>query len=148
MARLFVRSGIHPSAPEVPLAVLLVDPEGSAGERAVVRLGAYCHEVDGWACLLQTDGWAEQVWVDGELVVGVAVYPVGLRAVNVDPADFPERSAVDPRAVIVLTVRTAAAPVALDEGTVVYTAAPGAALDEVLAGYPDWPMVLAPPPQE
>ncbi|MFD7287139.1 hypothetical protein [Streptomyces sp. NPDC059863] len=150
MARLYVRPGIDPDEPDVPVVVLLVDPEGAPGERAVARLGDYCHEVNGWACLLRTDGWAEHARDGGQLVVDVAVYPVALRAVGVDPADFPGRSAIDPEAVVVLRARTAAAPessVRLAEGTTVFLAGPNVPLDELLATYDDWPMVLAPPPE-
>ncbi|MEV8390172.1 MULTISPECIES: hypothetical protein [unclassified Streptomyces] len=150
MARLYVRPGIDPDEPDVPVVVLLVDPEGAPGERAVVRLGDYCHEVNGWACLLRTDGWAEHARDGGQLVVDVAVYPVALRAVGVDPADFPWRSAIDPEAVVVLRARTAAAPessVRLAEGTTVFLAGPDVPLDGLLTAYDDWPMVLAPPPE-
>ncbi|MFE4538672.1 hypothetical protein ACFRKB_26970 [Streptomyces scopuliridis] len=150
MARLYVRPGIDPDEPDVPVVVLLVDPEGAPGERAVVRLGDYCHEVNGWACLLQTDGWAEHTRDSGRLIVDVAVYPAGLRAVGVDPADFPGRSAVDPEAVVVLRAQTAAVPgpfVPLSEATAVFTAGPDVPLDELLATYDDWPILLAPPPQ-
>ncbi|MPY51901.1 hypothetical protein [Streptomyces acidicola] len=151
MARLYVRSGLDPDEPDVPVAVLLVDPEGTPGERAVARLGDYCHEVNGWACLLRTDGWAEQARDGGQLVVDVAVYPSALLAVGVDPADFTGRSVVDPEAVVILRAQTAAAPeasVRLSEGTVVFTTGLDIPLDELLATYDDWPMVLAPPPEE
>ncbi|MFJ1614796.1 hypothetical protein ACIODT_17095 [Streptomyces sp. NPDC088251] len=150
MGRLYVRPGVDPDERDVPVAVLVVDPDGTPGERAVVRLGDYCHEMNGWACLLQTDGWAEHARDGGWLVVDVAVYPAALRAVGVDPADFPGRSAVDPEAVVVLRAQTAASPepsVRLSEGTAVFTAGPDVSLDELLATYDDWPMVLAPPPE-
>ncbi|MEV6419266.1 hypothetical protein [Streptomyces sp. NPDC051662] len=149
MARLYVRPGIDPDEPDAPVVVLLVDPEGAPGERAVVRLGDSCHEANGWACLLRTDGWAEHARDGDQLVVDIAVYPVGLRAVGVDPAGFPLRSAVDPEAVVILRARTAVGPessVRLSEGTAVFRAGPDVPLDELLATYDDWPMLLAPPP--
>lgn len=150
MARLHVRTGIDPDEPDVPAAVLIVDPEGGPGERALVRLGDYCHEANGWAYLLRTDGWAEHARDGGGLTVGVTVQPAALRAVGVDPAGFPGRSAVDPEAVVILRVRTADAPeppLPLSEGTAVYVAGPDVAPDELLADYDGWPMVLMPPPE-
>ncbi|MFI9273365.1 hypothetical protein ACIGXM_21990 [Kitasatospora sp. NPDC052896] len=148
MSRLYVHPGVDPEEPELPVAVLVVDPEGTPGERVVARLGTHCHEVNGWACLLPTDGWAEHARDGARLVVDVVVHPVALRAVGADPADFPGRSAVDPEAVVVLRARTAAGPepsVRLSEGTAVFTAGPDVPLDELLATCEDWPMLLAPP---
>ncbi|MFE6049294.1 hypothetical protein ACFQ6N_00885 [Kitasatospora sp. NPDC056446] len=150
MTRLYVRPGLDPDEPDVPVAVLVVDPEGTPGERAVARLDIYCHEMDGWTGLLQTDGWAEHIRDGGRLEVAVAVYPGTLLAVRVDPAGFTERSAVDPEAVVLLRARTAAAPdasVRLSEGTAVFATGPDVPLDELIATRV-WPMVLAPPPEE
>ncbi|GAA3010817.1 hypothetical protein GCM10020229_23050 [Kitasatospora albolonga] len=149
MARLHIRHGLDPDEPELPVAVLVVDPERTPGERAVAQLGTHCHEVHGWACLSQTDGWVEHARDGGELTIAVAVYPATLLAVGADPADFTDRSTVDPDAVIVLRAQTSAAPdasVQLAEGTAVFTGSPDAPLDELIATYDDWPMVLAPPP--
>jgi 3-oxoacyl-[acyl-carrier protein] reductase len=101
-ARLYIRPGIDPDDPDTPVAVLVVDPGGTPGERAVVRLGALCHELQHWACLLQTDGWAEHTWDSGRLTVHVAAHPAALSAVGVAPADFPHPAAADPRAVTIL----------------------------------------------
>ncbi|MER7752660.1 hypothetical protein [Kitasatospora sp. NPDC097643] len=147
MARLYVRSGLDP---DLPTAVLVVDPDGTPGERAVVRLGAYCHEGSGAFYLLQTDGWAEHTRAGDRLTVAVAVYPVGLRALRVDPADFPARSAVDPRAALVLHVEAAvdpSLPAGLAEGTVVLVAADDTPLDALLGPGAEPPMLLAPPPE-
>ncbi|MFJ2193280.1 hypothetical protein ACIOJE_35940 [Kitasatospora sp. NPDC087861] len=152
MARLYVRPGLDPDEPDAPVAVLLVDPDGSPGERAMERLGAYCYEGDGVFYLVQTDGWAEHAREGGRLAVDIAVYPAALKAVDVDPADFPLRSTVDSRAVLVLHAETTVDPepdVQLSEGTAVFTCArPGTTLDDVLASAEDWPIVLAPPPEE
>ncbi|MFC9271016.1 hypothetical protein ACFTXJ_25000 [Streptomyces zhihengii] len=149
MARLYVRTGLDPDEPGVPAAVLVVDPGGTPGERAVALLGVHCHGADGWACLARTDGWAEHTR-DGEgLEVAVVAYPRVLRAVDVDPAGFPGRSAADGEAVVILRVRTADVPgaaVPLSEGTAVWTTGSDAPLDEVIAACDDWPMVLASPP--
>ncbi|MFJ8279172.1 hypothetical protein ACIRA2_17970 [Streptomyces griseoviridis] len=146
--RLSVRSGFAPDAPGDAVVVLVVDPGGAPGERAVALLSGYCYEGDGAVHLVRTDGWAERE-VDGEsLRLAIAVYPVALAHVGVEAGQFAERSAVDPEAVIVLRARTAlpSAPVGrLSDATAVFSAAPEISVDELLAS-DDWPMVLAPPP--
>ncbi|QXE38749.1 hypothetical protein KQY30_35610 [Streptomyces sp. GMY02] len=148
-ARLYVRSGLDPDAPETVFAVLVVDPNGTPAERAVARLGSYCYEGDEVFYLVRTDGWAERSLDAGLLTVSIAVYPVPLQQVSVDPASFPSRSAVDPQAVIVLSARTTADPALsarLAGPTAVYTAGPDISLDDLLTSGEEWPMVLAPPP--
>ncbi|MFB7272589.1 hypothetical protein [Streptomyces sp. NPDC056244] len=148
-ARLYVRSGLDPDAPDTVFAVLVVDPDGTPAERAVAGLGAYCYEGDGAFYLVRTDGWAERSLDAGLLTVSIAVYPVPLRQVSVDPAGFPDRSAVDPQAVMVLSARTAADPALsarLAEPTAVFTAGPDVSVDDLLTSEEEWPMVLAPPP--
>ncbi|MFI1094073.1 hypothetical protein [Streptomyces sp. NPDC020917] len=149
MARLYVRSGIDPDAPETAFAILVVDPEGTPGERAVAELGGCCYEGDGALYLVRTDGWAEQSLEAGRLTVGVAVHPAALRHAGVDPAGFPDRSSVDPQAVLVLAAHTlteAALAPQPAAPTAVFTASPGTPVDDLLASEDDWPMLLAPPP--
>ncbi|MER7927330.1 hypothetical protein ABTY96_29955 [Streptomyces sp. NPDC096057] len=149
-ARLYVRSGLSPDAPDAAFAVLVVAPDGTPGERAVAGLGAHCYEGDGALYLFRTDGWAEHSFDAGSLVVRVAVPTVVLRQMDVDPEDFPERSAVDPDAVIVLTARTAAdadLSTRPTEATAVFTAAPDVPLEDLLTSEDEWPVLLAPPPQ-
>ncbi|MFF2074826.1 hypothetical protein ACFVXG_08710 [Kitasatospora sp. NPDC058162] len=150
MARLYVRSDLDPSDRDAHVAVLVVDPDGTPGERALDRLGSYCYEGDGAFFLLPTDGWAERTLDGGRLTVSIAVYPYALEQVRVDPADFPVRSAVDPDAAVVLTAEAAvpAPPVRFSEATAVFTGAPGTPLDALLAAGEDWPMVLADGPAE
>ncbi|MCL2731483.1 MAG: hypothetical protein FWE15_15835 [Actinomycetia bacterium] len=149
MARLYVRSGIDPDAPDTAFAILVVDPDGTPGERAVAELGGYCYEGDGALYLVRTDGWAEQSLDAGRLTVGVAVHPVALRHAGVDPADFADRSSADPQAVLVLEAHTLT-EAALSERraapTAVFTAPPATTVDELLASEDEWPMLLAPPP--
>lgn len=148
-ARLYIRSGLSPDAPDAAFAVLVVAPDGTPGERAMAELGAYCYEGDGALYLVRTDGWAEQSFDAGDLVVRVAVHPVALRQVGVDPEGFSERSAVDPEAVIVLTARTTAGPDLSPRpagATAVFTAAADVPLDDLLTSEDEWPVLLAPPP--
>ena len=145
MARLLVLPGVNPDEPDVPVVTLLVDPEGSPGERAVARLGDYCYEGYGAFHLLPTDGWVEHVLDGDRLEASVAVYPSALRQVGVDASDFPGRSTVDPEAALVLRAECAvdpgryalAAPV-----TAVFTAGPDRVPDEVVADADDLPMLL------
>ncbi|MGW1173800.1 hypothetical protein ACWD4P_08750 [Kitasatospora sp. NPDC002543] len=140
MARLHIRSGLDPDEPATPVAVLVVDPDGTPGEQAVARLAGHCYEGDEVLHLVRTDGWAEHSHDGGRLTVGIAVHPGVL-----------DRAGVDPAAVLVLraeaTVDQALAD-RLHEGTAVFTAAPDTALDELLGPDGDWPMLLAPPPEQ
>ncbi|MFJ3667006.1 hypothetical protein ACIPSE_11170 [Streptomyces sp. NPDC090106] len=148
-ARLYVRSGLDPDDPDRVLAVLVVDPEGTPAERALAALGSYCYEGDGVFYLVRTDGWAERTLDEGELTVDIAVYPVPLRQVDVDPEDFPARSTVDPQALLLLSARTQVDPelgARMAEATAVFTAAPDVPLDDLLKADDQWPMLLAPPP--
>ncbi|MEU1295466.1 hypothetical protein ABZ439_23895 [Streptomyces sp. NPDC005840] len=148
--RLSVRSGAGGGPPDAAVALLVADPEGTAGEQAVARLGAYCYEGDGAVHLVRTDGWAERESDGDTLRLAIAVYPVALRQVGVDPHEFTERSAVDPEALIVLRAQAAVpAPLAarLVDAVAVFTAGPDSSVDELLdAG--EWPMMLAPPPED
>ncbi|MFJ9896029.1 hypothetical protein ACIQPR_22195 [Streptomyces sp. NPDC091280] len=149
MARLYVRSGIAPDDPDAAFVILVVDPDGTPGERAVARLGGHCYEGDGAFYLVRTDGWAERSLDSGRLEVGVAVHPVALRHAGVDPAGFPERSVTDPDAVLLLSAATTVEPALrarLGEPTAVFTAGPDVPLDRLLADDEEWPIVLAPAP--
>ncbi|MFJ7249614.1 hypothetical protein ACIQWA_33960 [Kitasatospora sp. NPDC098652] len=154
MARLYVRSDLDPSDREAHVAVLVVDPDGTPGERALDRLGAYCYEGDGAFFLLPTDGWAERSLDGDRLTVTIAVYPYALEQVRVDPADFPLRSVLDPDAAVVLSAEVvlptevAARSARLSEATAVFTGAAGVPLEALLASGEDWPMVLADGPAE
>ncbi|MEU1285847.1 hypothetical protein [Kitasatospora sp. NPDC005856] len=150
MARLHVRSGLDPDEPDTPVAVLVVDPDGTPGEQALARLGGHCYEGDGVFYLVQTDGWSEHAYEDGLLTVGIAVHPAVLERAEVDPAGFPLRSATDPAAVLLLRAEAAVDPGLagrLQEGTAVLTAPPGTPLDDLLGPDGDWPMIVAGPPE-
>ncbi|WP_043665089.1 hypothetical protein [Streptomyces xylophagus] len=149
MARLYVRSGIDPDAPEAAFPILVVDPDGTPGERALARLGGHCYEGEGSFHLVRTDGWAERSLDSGRLVVRIAVHPVPLQQAGVGLAGFPERSTIDPDAVLLLSARTTADPARcarLGEPTAVFTAGPDVTLDQLLADDEEWPIMLAPPP--
>ncbi|MET9658008.1 hypothetical protein [Streptomyces sp. NPDC006510] len=147
MPRLHVRSGVNPDEPDVPVAVLCVDPDGSPGERAVARLGDYCYEGDGVLFLSGTDGWAEHTLDGHRLTVDIAVLPSALGQTGTDPAAFPDRSTADPEAVLVLRAEAEVDPelyARAAPATAVFTGAPDRALDAE-AGRP---VLLGPPPEE
>lgn len=56
MARLYVRSGIDPAAPDAAFPILVVDPDGTPGERALSLLGGHCYEGQEAFYLVRTDG--------------------------------------------------------------------------------------------
>ncbi|MDJ0346472.1 hypothetical protein QMK19_33495 [Streptomyces sp. H10-C2] len=146
MARLHIRPGVKPDEPEVPVVVLIVDPDGLPGERAVYELFSYCYEGDGVFYLVGTDGWAEHTLDGDRLVVDIAVYPGALGQVGVDAGAFPDHSALDPDAALVLHVEGVVDPelyARAAPATAVFAAGPDRLLDDVLASDHDWPMVLA-----
>ncbi|MGC5360735.1 hypothetical protein ACPXCE_03465 [Streptomyces sp. DT24] len=150
MARISVRPGVNPDEPDVPVVVLLVDPDGPPGERAVARLGGHCYEGDGVLFLARTDGWAEHTLDADRLVVDVVVHPYALERIGVDVSAFPGHSAVDREAASVLRVKGPVDPgtyARAAPGTVVFTARPDRTLDDALTDDDDWPMLLAPPPE-
>jgi hypothetical protein len=123
--------------------VVRVDPDGSPGERAVARLGDHCYEGDGVLFLSQTDGWAEHTLDGRRLTVDIAVYPAPPARTGADLVAFPGRSSADPEAVLVLRAETEADPELYARAApAVFTGAPDRAPDA------DWPMLLAPPPEE
>ncbi|TWF90859.1 hypothetical protein FHX80_13275 [Streptomyces brevispora] len=149
MARLHIRPGIDPDEPDVPAVVLVVDPDGPPGERAVHELFNCCYEGDGVVYLVPTDGWAEHTLDGNRLVVDIAEYPVALGRVGMDSGAFPGHSVVDPEAALVLRVDAVVDPeryARAAPGTVVFSAGPDQSLEEVLASVDGWPMVLGPSP--
>jgi hypothetical protein len=137
MAELVLRTGVNPDDPTGQVLVLTVDPNGPAGERVVAALGERGYEGDEVLYLLQTDGWAEHHLADGVLTVDVVVHPTVLQSLDLDPADFPDRSVTDPTAVRVLRVVTKIAEATIPATTVVFTAP---------LAEDDWPLILAPAP--
>ncbi|GGP82792.1 hypothetical protein [Saccharothrix coeruleofusca] len=139
--------------PEVHCAagrvLVVVDPEGTPGERAVARLAELGYEGDGVLHLSRTDGWAERRLRDGVLVVDVLVRSAALESLGVDAEAFTERSRVDRRAVRLLRVRGEAAEgERLPDATTVVAVPPGTPVRRVLADLDsgvEWPLVLAPP---
>ncbi|MFE9423673.1 hypothetical protein ACFYNO_12010 [Kitasatospora sp. NPDC006697] len=124
-----------------PVPVLIVDPAGSPGERVAARLWEYCYEGDEAFYLARTDGWAERRVSGDSLWIGLAVYPAVLRALEVDPADFRHRSALDENAVLLLEAQTPVDSGLTDrlEPVTLLLSSAGAQAEE------DWPVVLAPP---
>ncbi|GAA3926937.1 hypothetical protein GCM10023085_05340 [Actinomadura viridis] len=110
MAELWLRTGLNPDDPDALVLAVVVNQDGTPGERAAARLGSHGYEGDGCFTLVQTDGWAEHR-LDGEvLTVDIVASPAVLEALGIGTAGFPERSAVDPDAVRLLRVSAQVVP--------------------------------------
>jgi hypothetical protein len=152
MARLWLRGGMDPEAPEAVVVAVVVDPAGTAEERAVAALFSHAYEGDGTFLLVRTDGWAERRMDGDVLTVEIVVHRAVLEALGIDRAGFPERPLVRPEAVRLLRV---SAPVAGGryeqalEVTAVLSAPAGATPEQIMADLHSgeaWPLILAPPP--
>ncbi|MEU1270464.1 hypothetical protein [Streptomyces sp. NPDC005799] len=152
MARLWLRGGLDPEAPEAVVVAVVVDPAGTAEERAVAALFSYAYEGDGTFLLVRTDGWAARR-VDGDvLTVEIVVHRAVLEVLGIDGAGFPECPRVRPDAVRLLRVSAPVAGGRYDqalEGTAVLSAPAGARPEQIVADLQSgeaWPLILAPPP--
>ncbi|MFL6073347.1 MAG: hypothetical protein ACJ73S_08140 [Mycobacteriales bacterium] len=130
MAEAWLCSGVDPDAPEDVLLVVVVDPEGEPGERAVARLGLSAYEGETAFHLAPADGWAERR-LDGDTltvdVIGAGAVRLLRVAGTVDPAEYAR-----------------AGP-----ATVVWEAPAGTPAEQVIAGLrdqADLPLILAPGP--
>lgn len=144
MAEVVLRAGVNPDDPEAVLLAVVIDPEGSAGERAVASVGNYCYvdEEDRVAYILQTDAWADRHLENGVLTVDILAYPSVQKDYldSVDETTFPDRSPRDPDALRILRVTGTTTHTTLPDETLVYLAP----LDQLSED--DWPLVFAPPP--
>jgi hypothetical protein len=130
MAEAWLCSGVDPDTPDGVVLVVVVDPEGDQGERAVSRLGLSAYEGDTAFHLARTDGWAERR-LDGDtltvdVVDGGAARLLRVTA-TVDPAEYARAAEV----------------------TVVWEAPSGTPAEQVIAALrdqADLPLVLAPGP--
>ncbi|CCH30112.1 hypothetical protein ABZ816_41280 [Actinosynnema sp. NPDC047251] len=150
MAQIQVRSGVNPDEPEVPVVVVVIDPEGPPAEQVLNNLSSYCYEGDGVLYFAQTDGWAESALAGDRLTVDIVAHPAALKQVDVDPERFPVRSATDPEAVVVLRVETRVDPQVFaraEPGAAVFALGPDETLEDALADEESWPIVVAPPPE-
>jgi hypothetical protein len=151
VADAWLRAGVDPDLPDEVMLIVVVDPAGTAGERAVSSLGMSAYEGDGAFYLARTDGWVERRLDNRTLTVDVVAYPVVLDD-DIELAEFTERSAVDPAALRLLRVTATVDPVLYRSavaGTVIWKAPAGSSVDQVLAAIQDqsdWPLLCAPPP--
>jgi hypothetical protein len=92
MPEVVLRDGIDPEDPERVVLAVVVDPEGSPGERAVMAVGDYCfpdEEAD-VAHILQTDAFTECHLDAGRGDSGLHGLPVpGRSDGRIDQTDFP-----------------------------------------------------------
>ncbi|QFZ19807.1 hypothetical protein [Saccharothrix syringae] len=148
MPEVVLRTGLHPTHPEALALAVVIDPQGSPGERAVALVGDYCYvdEEDGVAYILQTDAWAEGRVEDGVLVVDILVYPPvpeghsAKIAELINEINFPDRSPHAPDAVRVLRVTGTTTHDTVPDETLVFLTP----LDRLTAD--DMPLLFAPPP--
>lgn len=141
MAEVELDTGINPDDPDELVLAVVIDPEGSAGERALIALGDYCYpdEDTGVYYILGTDAYADRRLEDGVLTVDIVSYPAVLRNVGVT-AEFPPGR--DPETVLILRVTGMTTHTTLPGETLVFTTP----LDELTDDEDEWPFVLAPPP--
>ena len=136
MAEAWLRRGIDLEAPEDMHLVVAVDPNGSAGERAVVELATRAYEGDGAFFVAPADGWVQRRR-DGDTLTG-ELYA------------YARRGAGDPERLLQVVTRVDPAEYAeAGPSTLVFAAARGATPDEVVAAIHadvDWPSVYAPLP--
>lgn len=139
MADVVLNTGIDPDDPDELVLAVVIDPEGDAGERALVALGdlAYPDEA-GVYRLLGTDAYADRRLVDGEVTVDVVSYPAVLRNAGI-AGEFPVHG-ID--SVRLLRVTGETEHDTLPAETLVFTT-PLAALTD---NEDEAPFVLGPPP--
>jgi hypothetical protein len=143
MPEVVLRDGIDPEDPERIVLAVVVDPDGSPGEQAVMAVGDYCFpdEEANVAHILQTDAFTECHLDAGKLTVDFMVFPSPARSAGrIDEADFPERSTREPLAIRVLRVTGRTTYDELPDEVLVYTTP----LDQLTEE--DCPLVFAPPP--
>ncbi|HEY1175906.1 MAG TPA: hypothetical protein VGF17_07085 [Phytomonospora sp.] len=152
MARLFVWPGVNPSDPGGVDVVLVVDPDHDRAQETVGRLGDWGYEGDGALHIVRTDAWIERRLVGDRLTAEVYVYDTLLKQLKLDFAEFPRRSAVDPDAVLVLSVDAvvdAELYAEADSGTAVFCAGPGVTDEQVVEAIQneeEYPMLFLAPP--
>ncbi|MFL6118063.1 hypothetical protein [Actinophytocola sp.] len=142
MAEVELETGINPDDPDELVLAVVIDPEGSDEELAVVALGELS-EPDantGAPRVLGTHAYADRHLEDGVLTVDIVSYPTVLRDLGVR-AKFPP--ARDPEAVRVLRVTGLTDHDTLPESTLVFTTP----LDELTDDENEVPFVLAPTPR-
>jgi hypothetical protein len=143
MPEVVLRTGTDPDEPDELLLAVIIDPEGSPGEQAVLELGdrSAVDEDEGVCYVQQTDAWADARVEDGVVTVDILIYDAVLEHRGVDVSAFPERSPRDPDAVRVLRATGTTTHDTLPNVTLVYTSP----LDELEED--ELPLLFAPPPK-
>ncbi|MET0233692.1 MAG: hypothetical protein ABW224_03535 [Kibdelosporangium sp.] len=144
MAEAVLRNGIDPEDLDRVILAVVIDPDGSPGERAVMALAdsSFPDEEANVAHILQTDAFTECELNAGELTVDFMVFPSPARADGqIDDADFPERSAREPLAIKILRVTGRTTHDQLPDEVLVYTTPLDRLTEE------DCPLLFAPPPE-
>jgi hypothetical protein len=142
MIEAVLETGIDPDDPDALVLAVIIDPAGSAGERALMALGDLCYpdEDTGAYYILGTDAYADRRIVDGEVIVDVVTYPEVLANLGV-AAEFPP---YDAETVLLLRATGETEHDTLPAATLVFTTP----IDELTDNEDERPYVLAPPPAQ
>jgi hypothetical protein len=142
MAEAVLETGIDPDDPEALVLAVVIDPAGSAGERALVALGDLCRpdEDTGAYYILDTDAYADRRIEDGEVTVDIVTYPGVLTDIGV-AAQFPP---YDAETVLLLRATGETEHDTLPAATLVFTTP----IEELTDNEDEQPYVLAPPPDQ
>lgn len=154
MAELRWVTGGDAERPDVPELTLLVDADGSLGDRAVVRLGDLGHEGDDVLYVIATDAWTERDLSDGVVTVSVHAWDETLARLDLPTDELP--ASID-GARLLASASLPAEPDQLaainDEATLVIPFDSESPADEsirqVLA-HEEWPLIISNgrPPQD
>jgi len=142
MVEAVLETGIDPDDPDALVLAVVIDPAGSAGERALVALGDLCYpdEDTGGYYILGTDAYADRRIVDGEVIVDIVAYPEVLTNIGV-AAEFPPYGA---ETVLLLRATGETEYDTLPAATLVFTTP----IEELTDNEDERPYVLAPPPDQ
>jgi hypothetical protein len=151
VANAMLRSGLNPDEPDRTYLVVVVDPSGQPGDRAVSQHFDSAYEGDGAFHVLQSYGWVER-HLDGDvLTVDVVTHPAVLK--DLDLSSFHGRSSVDAEAIRLVRTTVVVDPAEYaraPELTLVLSAPASASPDDIasiLYNGEDWPHIYAPPPE-
>jgi hypothetical protein len=142
VAEVELGTGINPDDPDELVLAVVIDPEASDGERALMALGDLCYPDDetGVYYISATDAYADRRIADGEVTVDIVSFPAVLENVGVT-AEFP---AHDAESVRLLRVTGETEHGTLPAATLVFTTP----LEELTDNEDQRPFVLAPPPDQ
>jgi hypothetical protein len=140
VAEVELDTGLNPDDPDELVLAVVIEPAGSAGERALLALGDLCSpdEETGACRIPDTDAYADRRIADGEVTVSVVSYPAVLEEIGITGA-FPSYGK---ESVLLFDVTGETEHDTVPATTLVFTTP----LDELTDNEDERPFVLAPPP--